>query len=75
MSDANLDEVTFSQSELAKIHHDIRTPLGALIGLSTILAKTEPLTPKQEQIIATMQTSASDLHQMIEEFFKKNRRP
>lgn len=75
MSEAKPDEVIFSQPELAKIHHDIRTPLGALIGLSTILAKTAPLTPKQEQIIATLQTSAEDLNKILEEFFSKNRRP
>ncbi len=75
MSDAKQDEIIFIQSELSKIHHDIRTPLGALIGLTAILAKTAPLTSKQEQIIATMQTSANDLHVMLDEFFKKNRKP
>ena len=54
---------------LSKIRHDIRTPLGALIGLTTILAKTGPLTPQQEQIVATMKTSADDLNEVLETLF------
>lgn len=55
--------------DFAKMRHDIRTPLGALVGLVTILAKTEPLTPQQQQIVATMKTSTDDLNAVLERLF------
>lgn len=57
------------KTKLSQMRHDIRTPLGALVGLATILAKTQPLTAQQQQIIATMKTSVDDLNQLLDDLF------
>lgn len=58
------------RSDLAKLRHDIRTPLGALVGLTGILARLEPVTPKQAQIIETMKVSAADLSDLLDTLFQ-----
>ena len=50
---------------LANMSHEIRTPMNAVIGLSTILAKSTPLSPKQRQFIHTLQMSADSLLGLI----------
>lgn len=50
---------------LANMSHEIRTPMNAVIGLSHILAKSQPLTPKQSEFIRTLQLSADALLALI----------
>jgi CheY-like chemotaxis protein/two-component sensor histidine kinase len=45
--------------------HEIRTPMNAVIGLSNILAMSQPLTPKQKEFIQTLQLSADSLLSLI----------
>ncbi|MBW8732960.1 MAG: response regulator [Asticcacaulis sp.] len=50
---------------LANMSHEIRTPMNAIIGLSHILGMSKPLTPKQQEFIATLQVSADALMTLI----------
>ncbi|HYD18864.1 MAG TPA: ATP-binding protein [Patescibacteria group bacterium] len=50
---------------LATMSHEIRTPMNAIIGLSSILSMSKPLTPRQEQYVSTLQSSADALLQLI----------
>ena len=50
---------------LANMSHEIRTPMNAVIGLSTILAKSSPLTTRQREFIHTLQMSADSLLALI----------
>ena len=50
---------------LATMSHEIRTPMNAVIGLSTILASTAPLTPRQTEFIRTLRLSADSLLGLI----------
>jgi PAS domain S-box-containing protein len=50
---------------LANMSHEIRTPMNAIIGLSAILAKSQPLTQRQDAYIRTLQTSADALLALI----------
>ena len=58
---ANIAKTEF----LANMSHEIRTPMNAVIGLSNILAKSQPLTAKQENFIKTLQMSADSLLALI----------
>ena len=58
---ANIAKTEF----LANMSHEIRTPMNAIIGLSTILAKSQPLTPRQVDYIRTLSTSADSLLALI----------
>ena len=58
---ANLAKSEF----LANMSHEIRTPMNAVIGLSTILAKSAGLSPKQKEFIHTLQLSADSLLGLI----------
>ncbi len=50
---------------LANMSHEIRTPMNAIFGLSQILSASRPLTPKQQQYITTLQTSAESMLTLI----------
>ena len=50
---------------LANMSHEIRTPMNAVLGLSNILAMSQPLTPKQKEFIKTLQLSADSLLSLI----------
>ena len=50
---------------LANMSHEIRTPMNAVIGLSHILAISEPLTDRQREFIQTLMTSAESLLSLI----------
>jgi len=55
-----------SKSEfLANMSHEIRTPMNAVMGLSNILALSQPLTEKQKEFIKTLQLSADCLLSLI----------
>ncbi|MDC7683602.1 ATP-binding protein [Asticcacaulis sp. BYS171W] len=58
---ANLAKSEF----LANMSHEIRTPMNAIVGLSAILAKSQPLTAKQGDYIRTLQMSADSLLGLI----------
>jgi PAS domain S-box-containing protein len=58
---ANIAKTDF----LANMSHEIRTPMNAVIGLSNILAMSQPLTPKQKDYIRTLQLSADSLLALI----------
>lgn len=59
--DANVAKTEF----LANMSHEIRTPMNAIIGLSHVLARSQPLTEKQMQYISTLQLSADSLMTLI----------
>ncbi|MBP2160356.1 MULTISPECIES: ATP-binding protein [Asticcacaulis] len=50
---------------LANMSHEIRTPMNAVIGLSHILANSNPLTDRQAQFIKTLHMSAEQLLALI----------
>ncbi|MDR3449550.1 MAG: response regulator [Alphaproteobacteria bacterium] len=50
---------------LANMSHEIRTPMNAVIGLSNILALSNPLTERQKECIRTLQLSADSLLTLI----------
>ncbi len=58
---ANIAKTEF----LANMSHEIRTPMNAIIGLSTILAKSQPLTQRQADYIRTLSMSADSLLALI----------
>ena len=60
------EEASQAKSDfLANMSHEIRTPMNVVIGLSHVLARSSPLTAKQEECIKTMQTSAQSLLGLI----------
>jgi PAS domain S-box-containing protein len=60
------EEANIAKTEfLANMSHEIRTPMNAIIGLSNILAKSQPLTQKQLDFIKTLQLSADSLLALI----------
>lgn len=58
---ANIAKTEF----LANMSHEIRTPMNAVIGLSNILAVSNPLTQRQQECIQTLRTSADSLMVLI----------
>ena len=50
---------------LANMSHEIRTPMNAVIGLANILSYSSPITPKQKELIQTLQLSADSLLSLI----------
>jgi signal transduction histidine kinase/CheY-like chemotaxis protein len=50
---------------LSNMSHEIRTPLNAVVGVTRILAMSNPLTPKQKECVSTLQLSASSLLTLI----------
>lgn len=53
---------------LCQMRHDIRTPLGTILGLADILTSTSS-TPQQMKIAATLKSSAEALQSQIEALF------
>ncbi len=58
---------------MANMSHEIRTPLNAIMGLSSILARTFPLTDKQRELINTLQTSADSMLTLINDLLDISR--
>jgi len=58
---ANIAKTEF----LANMSHEIRTPMNAVVGLSNLLAMSQPLTPKQKEFVETLQLSADSLLALI----------
>jgi signal transduction histidine kinase len=52
---------------LANMSHEIRTPMNSVIGLSSILARSQPLTERQQEYIQTLQLSAKSLLALIDD--------
>jgi PAS domain S-box-containing protein len=58
---ANIAKTEF----LANMSHEIRTPMNAIMGLTHILAISQPLTAKQRDFIKTLQSSGDSLLSLI----------
>ncbi|MBI1301752.1 MAG: response regulator [Alphaproteobacteria bacterium] len=50
---------------LANMSHEIRTPLNAVIGLSNVLSRTQPLTERQKEFIDTLRVSGDNLLSLV----------
>lgn len=50
---------------LANMSHEIRTPMNAIIGISTLLARSQPLTQRQKEYIETLRMSTDVLMSLI----------
>ena len=60
------DEASQAKSEfLANMSHEIRTPMNVVIGLSNLLAISDPLNAKQKEYISTLLLSAESLLTLI----------
>lgn len=55
---------------LAQIKHDIRAPIGTVMGIATILGMAGPLTPRQMDAVEILDATAKDLHEMVEHLFE-----
>ncbi len=58
---------------LANMSHEIRTPMNAVVGLSTILSNSPGLTEKQREFVSTLQVSAEQLLQLINDLLDLSR--
>ena len=58
---------------LANMSHEIRTPMNAVVGLANILSASHPLTEKQKEYISTLQMSAEQLLQLINDLLDVSR--
>ncbi len=58
---------------LANMSHEIRTPMNAVIGLSHLLAHSEPLTIRQREYIDTLGKSAASLLELINDLLDVSR--
>jgi PAS domain S-box-containing protein len=68
------DAASMAKSEfLANMSHEIRTPMNAVVGLTNILSLSKPLTDKQREFIATLQVSAEQLLQLINDLLDMSR--
>lgn len=68
------EAASIAKSEfLANMSHEIRTPMNAVIGLSNILARSNPLTDKQRDCIRTLQLSADSLLALINDLLDISR--
>ena len=60
------DKASEAKSEfLANMSHEIRTPMNAIIGISDIFVTNNELSPKQEELMKTLQLSANSLLSLI----------
>jgi signal transduction histidine kinase len=64
---AGAEEIDWVQ--LARLRHDVRTPLNAVLGIANILPASGPFTSRQEEMIAALKSSAAHLHERIEDLF------
>jgi signal transduction histidine kinase len=54
---------------LAQMKHDIRAPIGTVMGIATILGMSDSLTPRQKDAVEILSATAKDLHEMVEKLF------
>lgn len=59
----------FDWVELARLRHDVRTPLNAVLGIANLLPASGPFSSRQEEMIAALKSSSAHLHQKIEDLF------
>jgi signal transduction histidine kinase/CheY-like chemotaxis protein len=57
---------------MARVSHEVRTPLNGLLGLSEILADS-PLAPAQSDVAQTLRASAAALKQLVEDLLDMTR--
>jgi signal transduction histidine kinase len=58
-----------SAKRLAQMKHDIRAPIGTVMGIATILGMSDSLTPRQKDAVEILSATAKDLHEMVENLF------
>ena len=58
---------------LANMSHEIRTPMNAVVGLANILSASDGLSDKQHEYISTLQVSAEQLLQLINDLLDVSR--
>jgi signal transduction histidine kinase/ActR/RegA family two-component response regulator len=58
---------------LANMSHEIRTPMNAIIGLSNILAMSNPLTDRQRKFVGVLQESSNSLIELINDLLDISR--
>jgi signal transduction histidine kinase/ActR/RegA family two-component response regulator len=60
------DEASQAKSEfLANMSHEIRTPMNVVVGITNLLKKSQPLSPKQQEFVETLDASAQSLLGLI----------
>jgi signal transduction histidine kinase len=60
------NSTTAQHEALAKMSHDMRTPLHVIDGLSSILASSQTLTPAEKGMAEMLKTNAAQLAALIE---------
>ncbi|WP_293368033.1 PAS domain-containing hybrid sensor histidine kinase/response regulator [Phenylobacterium sp.] len=65
---ANLAKTTF----LANMSHEIRTPLNGVIGIASVLARTE-LAPAQREMVGVVQSSAQILERLLTDILDQSK--
>lgn len=58
-----------ADKRLAQMKHDIRAPIGTVMGIATVLGMSDSLTSRQEEVIKTLSATANELNDMIENLF------
>ena len=53
---------------LTHMSHEIRNPVNVIVGISTLLAASTPLTERQQELIHTLQLSSDSLMGLLNDF-------
>lgn len=61
--------IPVSQEALGQMQHDIRSPLGAILGISDLLSAMAS-TPEQKKIAAMLKSSSENLKSQLDALFE-----